>query len=93
MPAKCPSVLGAAVPDAATARTIATAIIRARQSPEVMKRYTLHVDVERYGNWRVWQGIPERYDAKSIIITNGGGGIAMTINRCTAAVSDFYFQK
>lgn len=84
----CVQSLGAAVPDANTARKIADAVISARQKPEQLRGYRLNVepDGDNPGSWRVWQS------PLGQAIT-GGGGISLRINRCTAAVSDFHYQR
>lgn len=84
----CEQPLGVAVPDADTARKIATAIISARQSPEQSRRYRLVIepDGEAAGYWRAWQMPVNRSGT-------GGGGISLRIDRCTAAVSGFHYQR
>ena len=91
---RCRSYFGPVVPDAGTARKIALAVIEAHQRPELIKTYRLDVAQDSDGNWIVDQGIPPQLSKSGrIILTEGGGGLAMTIDRCTAQVSQFYLQK
>lgn len=90
----CSLALGPAVPDAATARAIAIAVIAARQKPEVSKRYDLKVERDSPEGWIAYQAIPpERQPNGDIVLTAGGGGIEMHINRCSGAISELYYQK
>lgn len=84
----CRQPPGVAVPNANTARKIATAVISARQAPEQLNRYRLVIepDGEMTGYWRAWQ-MPINSSG------TGGGGISLRIDRCTAAVSGFHYQR
>lgn len=84
----CVHLWDPAVPDANTARKIADAVISARQKPEQLRGYRLNVepDGDNPGSWHVWQSPHGQ-------AISGGGGISLRINRCTAAVSDFHYQR
>jgi hypothetical protein len=94
---ECRSPLGAAVPDVATARAIATAVISARQTTEISKKYRLFVepDSERAGSWMASQALPQprNRDPKTIVLIRGGGGMQMRIDRCTGEISDMYYSR
>lgn len=91
---RCSLALGPAVPDATTARAIATAVIAARQKPEVSKRYNLKVGRDGSEGWIAYQATPpERQPNGDIVLTAGGGGIEMHVNRCSGAISELYYQK
>ena len=86
--ARCQSPFGALVPDEATARKIAVAIIGAHQSPPEARTYILGVDRDKHGNWVAYQYIPaQRSKTGRMILTEGGGGFEMIIDQCTAQVS------
>jgi hypothetical protein len=96
-PAECRLPLGATVPDTATARAIALAVISAQQTSAVSKKYRLFVgpDSERAGSWEASQTLaqPRNRAPKAITVTMGGGGIHMHINRCTGEISDMYYYR
>lgn len=91
---ECDLALGSAVPDAATARAIATAVIAAHQKPETSTRYNLHVEADGSAGWIAYQATPpERQPNGDTVLTAGGGGIEMHINRCSGAISRLYYEK
>lgn len=91
---KCSSYFGPIVPDAMTARTIAVAVIRAHQRPEKRMQYELKIGRDPNGNWSAFQGLrPARDRRGNIVVTEGGGGFSMTIDRCAGTVSDLILQK
>ena len=82
------------VPDEATARKIAVAIIGAHQSPSEAKAYKLKVGRDAPGNWVAYQYIPAKRSKNGVmVVTEGGGGFEMIIDQCTAQVSRFYRAK
>lgn len=96
-PRECYSPLGAAVPDVATAKAIAMAVISARQTSSISKKYRLSVelDTEQEGSWMVSQGVPQprNRDSKTIVIMTGGGGMQMRIDRCTGEITDMHYAR
>ena len=91
---KCDTAVGAAVPNAATARAIALAVIHAHQKAEVSKRYVLTVGPDGSTGWIAFQSIPPvRKPNGGFILTEGGGGLGMHIDRCSGAISELYYQK
>jgi len=92
--ARCHSPFGALVPDEATARKIAVAIIGAHQSRTQARTYLLKVGRDEDGNWLAYQAIPDqRSKTGRMVVTEGGGGFEMIIDQCTAQVSQFYRAK
>ncbi|WP_420382011.1 hypothetical protein [Novosphingobium sp.] len=87
---ECGSPIGAAVPNALTARAIALAVIAAHQKPGISKRYIL--EIERDGNqgWIAYQRMPPAWPWNSSF---GSGGLEMHINRCSGAISEVYYEK
>jgi len=90
----CAAVLGEAVPRAEVARKIAEAVIGARQRPEVRMRYNLRVETEP-GVWLAYQSLRSSVQRvhNGFIVTYGGGGIAMRIDRCTGEISEMHYQR
>lgn len=87
--APCPSALGAAVPNAETARRIAAAIVDAHATTASSRRYRLIVEPAPNG-WTAWQR-PAGNGAKTR--STGGGGLSMRIDRCTGAISALHRQR
>jgi hypothetical protein len=91
---ECGSAIGAAVPDVTTARAIALAVIAAHQKLEVSKRYNLKVERDGSAGWIAFQTIPPVAKPNGdTIVTAGGGGIEMHMDRCSGAISELYYQK
>jgi hypothetical protein len=91
---ECSSAIGAAVPDAATARAIAAAVMSAHQKAEISKRYLLEVEPDGETGWIAFQGIPAVSKPNGdTIVTMGGGGLGMHIDRCSGAISEFHYQR
>ena len=91
---KCSAGMGAAVPNAETARAIAMAVIRAYQKAEISKRYVLTVEPSGGSGWTVFQRFPPvKKWYGDIDYTKGGGGLEMHIDRCSGAISELYYQK
>jgi hypothetical protein len=88
----CHTPFGAGVPIVTTASAVAKAIMAARQRPEVTKRYVLKVEPDEDGNWTAYQWSPIQQRGGEFIVTTGGG-LAMTINRCTAEVTNLHGQR
>jgi hypothetical protein len=91
---ECASPLGAAVPNARTARAIAEAVIAAR--PVKLKGYVLHVSKGEDG-WDASQSPPPappiRNAQGQLLETLGGGGLQMHIDRCTGKISKMHYQR
>jgi hypothetical protein len=91
---ECGLALGPAVPDATTARAIASAVIAARQKPQVSMRYNLKIERDGSKGWIAYQAKPpERQPDGDTVLTAGGGGIEMHVNRCSGEISKLYYQK
>ncbi len=86
-----PACARPAAPDEAAARRIAAREIAAR--PRAGRdRFVLHVepDPRQPGRWLAYQSpvpVPGRGT------TRGGGGIEMTIDRCTGAVGNLHYSR
>jgi hypothetical protein len=90
----CPSFFGPAVPDAATARAIATAVIRSHQPLNKTRSYALKVGRNVSGNWEAFQFVPPRtLPNGDTVVIEGGGGFQMVIDRCSGAISGLILQK
>lgn len=75
--------------DQDSARRIAEREIAARPRPG---RFVLHVEVDRdVTRWRAWQSVAPRPGERRTM--RGGGGISMTIDRCTGAVGNLHYQR
>ena len=93
---RCRVGLGEMVPTAAVARDIAVAVMRGRRTSEESADYELVV--EKYGKrgkkWNVRQDKKDRVMPNGdVIITAGGGGISMLIDRCDGKISKVYLQR
>jgi len=91
---KCDIGVGELVPSAQVARELAEAIIRNRQTPEQRSRYVLHIEQDGNG-WIAFQALPDRAATASgdTVITAGGGGLGMRIDRCNGAISEIHYQR
>jgi hypothetical protein len=86
---RCPIIGGELVPSAQIAREIAEAIIRSRETSEQSSQYELRVEPSGNDAWHVFQAIPDRIEPNGTIsTTDGGGGLAMRIDRCNGAISN-----
>ncbi len=91
---ECGSAISAAVPDATTARLIALAVIAAHQKPNFSARYVLKVGPDGTKGWIAFQEIPPVAKLNGdMLVTPGGGGIGMHIDRCSGAISQLHYQK
>jgi len=91
---QCQTSIGAIVPDANTARQIAVAVIAAHQKRENSEKFELEVEPDGDSSWLAYQYIPPVKGRNGeIIVTDGGGGLSMKIDRCTGAISQVYYQK
>jgi hypothetical protein len=82
------------VPDASMARSIALAVIAAHQKPDVSQKYVLEVEPDGTKSWIVSQDIPPVAQKNGdLLVTAGGGGISMHIDRCSGAISKAYYQR
>jgi hypothetical protein len=91
---QCRTSIGAIVPDANTARQIAVAVIAAHQKPENSEKFELEVEPDGDSSWSAYQYIPPATGRNGeIIVTEGGGGLSMKIDRCTGAISQVYYQR
>jgi len=91
---QCQTSIGAVVPDANTARQIAVAVIAAHQKRASSDQFMLKVEPDGDSSWSAYQYIPPVTGRNGeIIVTNGGGGLSMKIDRCTGAISELYYQR
>lgn len=91
---QCGSVIGAAVPDAETARAIAVAVIAAHQKPDMSRNYVPEIEPDGTKGWIVFQGIrPVLHANGDLVLNHGGGGLGFRIARCTGAISDAFYQR
>ena len=95
------------VPTAEVARGIAEEVIEKRhvRIPETVvpksqipaDRYILTVEADEHDprKWRASQGLPPTPPTTdgTIVVTAGGGGMTMVIDRCTGEVSDIHFIR
>ena len=90
----CSSPIGAAVPNGITARAIALAVIAAHQKPDVSKTFVLEVEADGTDGWIASQDIPPIAGKNGdVLITNGGGGLKMHIDRCSGTVSQVHYNR
>lgn len=85
------------VPDEAAARRIAESVIAVRGSPRD-RRYVLKVmpDRDDAGQWLAFQSLPEPRQPRNprrIVVSTGGGGLGMRIDRCTGTISRLSYQR
>jgi hypothetical protein len=86
--------MGAAVPDASTARAMALAVITSRQKPDVSKRYVLEVEPDGSKGWIAFQYVSTVTQKNGdLLVSAGGGGLRMNIDRCSGAISELYHQR
>lgn len=95
-PARC-SLIFPVAPDEAAARRVAEAVIAVRPHPS-SKRYDLRVERDRddLGQWLAFQSLPRprrREGPGWVLVTAGGGGLAMRIDSCTGAVSRLHYSR
>jgi hypothetical protein len=76
------------VPTAEVARGIFTAVAKPLQSEKVASQYILYIS-DAGTAWAVMQGLPDRPG----MITMGGGGLTMRIDKCTGAISEMHYQR
>jgi hypothetical protein len=87
------------VPDERAARRIAEAVIAADPHPE-RGNYELRVrmDEDNPGQWIAYQHLPEPRLRRplrpgEVIVTSGGGGVEMRIDRCTGAITRLHYIR
>lgn len=85
---------GPHIPDEATARAIAAAIIAQRESRKYADQYDLIVQDEGPA-WLVFQSLPDipAPTDDMVITVMGGGGLAMRIAKCDGAISGLHWQR
>ena len=93
------SLIWPVVPDARAARRIAEAVIASDPHPN-HRNYIQRVipDDEDSGKWIAFQIQPERrlrrpLQPGEVIVSAGGGGIEMRIDRCTGAISRLFYSR
>jgi hypothetical protein len=93
-PRPCDIAVGELVPTAQVARPLAEVIIRGQASAARTADHVLRVDQRDQGNWLVSQSLPAsapRVEPDAIVVTHGGGGLQMRIDRCNGAISDVHY--
>ena len=80
------------------ARAAAMSVIETRESKETISKYDIKVesDSRDAGKWLVWQSLKESVvhpTGGGIMVTAGGGGLSMRIDKCTGRISDVFWQR
>jgi len=76
------------VPTAEVARSIFAAVAKPLQSEQTAGGYVLTI-ADEGAAWAVFQALPDRPG----MITMGGGGLTMRIDKCTGAISEMHYQR
>jgi predicted glycosyltransferase len=58
----------------------------------LQRNETITVDDEG-DHWAVYSGVPVRTEKDQIIVTTGGGGLGLKIDKCTGTIFHAAYQK
>ncbi|MEP7006581.1 MAG: hypothetical protein ABI810_11405 [Sphingomonas bacterium] len=79
---------GPVVPTAEVARGIFAAVAKPLQSEQAASKYVLTI-ADQGAAWAVHQALPNTPG----MITMGGGGIEMRIDKCTGAIREMHYSR
>jgi hypothetical protein len=88
---ECPRHIGVVVPTETVAREIAEAVIRGRMRSEDISSYQLRVRPDFEDPNNLW--VAYQIDPRAQSSMRGGGGLQMTIDRCSGQVIQLSYSR